>query len=263
MTTLRRALLTTSLAVAASGAASANSIFYLSSPTTEGPTNTDFTYSLALPKFNLAGDTLTGATIYFFAQENINTLTLTNTASSAETFTIALTSNVVLNATNSANNADKFKNETLSLFSQTGITLGAAGSGACPESTPSGSCSTVAYTPPSLTVTNLSVASPTGTGTGGVQGAVKAITGGDLANYVGAGNFTLGGQTHSLESLGGGGANITAAIATTAQFSAEVDYTYTVPVTGGAPEPATLAMMGGGFLGLGWLFKRRRKNAKS
>src|ERR1700691_4488669 len=108
MTTLRRMLLTTSLAAAACGVASANSIDFLSTPTTQGPTNTDFTYSLSLPKFNLAGDILTGATIYFFAEGTVNTLTLTNTASGAETFTFQATSNVTSNSSNSANNADKF-----------------------------------------------------------------------------------------------------------------------------------------------------------
>src|SRR5580700_5093914 len=98
MNKLRRILLTTSLAVAACGVASANSIDFLSTPTTQGPTSTDFTYSLSLPKFDLAGDTLTGATIYFFAEGTVNTLSLTNTASSVESFTFLATSNVTSNS---------------------------------------------------------------------------------------------------------------------------------------------------------------------
>jgi len=250
--------LTTSLAVAACGVASANSIDFLSTPTTQGPTSTDFTYSLSLPKFDLAGDTLTGATIYFFAEGTVNTLSLTNTASSVESFTFLATSNVTSNSSNSANNADKFTGETLGLFSET-MTLGGSATPACPESTPSSACSSVAFTPPSLEATNLTLGFATGTGGLGVDGVTKSITGADLANYVGAGNFTLGGKTNSFTTFSGGGNNIMTAIATTAQFSAEIDYTYTVPGT--TPEPVTLALMGGGLLGLGFLGKRRRQKS--
>jgi hypothetical protein len=256
MTTLRRMLLTTSLAVAACGAASANSIDFLSTPTTEGPSNTDFVYSLSLPKFNLAGDTLTGATIYFFAEGTVNTLTLTNTASGVETFTFQATSNVTSNSTNSANNADRFQGETLTLFSHT-ITLGGNTTPACPESTPSAGCSSVAYTPPPLQASNLGLGFATGTGGLGLDGVTKSITGADLLNYVGAGDFTLGGNTKSFTSFSGGGNNIQDSISTTAQFSAEIDYTYTVP--SGTPEPVTMALVGGGLLGLGFLGKLRRR----
>lgn len=266
MTTLRRMLLTTSLAAAACGVASANSIDFLSTPTTQGPSATDFTYSLSLPKFEAGLDgvpataVLTGATIYFYAEESVNTLTLTNTSNGAESFTLQLTSNVTSNSTNSAHSADKFTGETLTLFSQA-MTLGGTGTGTCPESTPSAGCSSVSFTPPSLDTTNLTLGFPTGTGGDGLTGVIKSITGSDLANYTGGGDFTLGGSTKSFEGISGGGANISAAIATTAEFSAEVDYTYTIPST--APEPAAMALVGGGLLGLGFLgkFRRRRKNS--
>jgi hypothetical protein len=260
-------LLTTSLAAAACGVASANSIDFLSTPTTQGPTATDFAYSLALPKFDPGtggiplGATLTGATIYFLAEESVNTLTLTNTASGAETFTLELTSNVTSLSSNSANSADKFSGETLTLFSQS-MTIGDKSLPACPESTPSATCSSVAFTPPSLVTTNLTLGFPTGTGALGVDGVTKTITGGDLANYIGASNFTLGGSTKSFEGITGGGANISAAIATTAEFSAEVDYTYTVSTTT-TPEPAAMALLGGGLLGLGFLGRFRRKGKNS
>jgi hypothetical protein len=260
MTTLRRILLTTSLAAAACGVASANSIDFLSSPTTVGPSNTDFVYSLSLPKFDLAGDTLTGATIYFFAEGTVNTLSLTNTASGAETFTFQATSNVTSNSSNSANNADRFQGETLTLFSHS-ITLGSNTTPACPEATPSAACSSVSYTPPPLEATNLTLGFTTGTGGLGLTGVTKSITGADLANYVGATDFTLGGNTKSFTSFSGGGNNIQSAIDTTGQFSAEVDYTYTVP--SGTPEPVTMALVGSGLLGLGFLgkFRRKRKNS--
>jgi hypothetical protein len=264
MTTLRRILLTTSLTIAASSVASASSIIgYLSTPTTQGPTNTDFSYSLSLPKFNLVGDTLISATIYFYAQENVNTLTLTNTASGVQTFTFQATSNATSNSSNTANNADKFTGETLTLFSQS-MMLGGLGDPACAPSSPNSTCSSVTFAPPTIEVTNLEIGFPTGTGHLGLDGVTKTISGGDLANYIGATNFTLGGSTKSFTSFSGGGNNVSPAIATTAQFSAEIDYTYTVPTPpSSTPEPATMAMTGGGFLGLAWLLRRRRKEVKS
>jgi hypothetical protein len=213
---------------------------------------------LALPKFNLPGDTLTGATIYFYAEESVSTLTLTNTASGVETFTLQLTSNVTSNSTNSAHAADKFGAETLTLFSQA-MTLGGTGTGACPLDTPSAACSSVSFTPPPLVQTNLTLGFPTGTGALGVDGIIKSIVGSDLLNYTGAGTFTLGGNTKTFESFSGGGGNIGANIDTTAEFSAEIDYTYTVP--SGTPEPATMALVGGGLLGLGFLGRFRRKRS--
>jgi hypothetical protein len=246
--------------------ASANSIDYLSTPTTFGPSTTDFTYSLALPRFDPGvggvplNATLTGATIYFYAELAINTLTLTNTSSTVETFTYLAQSNVVSNSSNSANNADRYQNENLTLFSMP-MTLGGSSTPACPEQTPSSACSSVAWTPPSIDEVNTSFAGPTGTGVLGVDGVVKNITGGDLANYVGATSFTLGGSTKSFSSFSGGGGNININQSTTAEFEGEIDYTYTVP--SGTPEPVTSALVGGGLIGLGLLSRRRRKIVKS
>jgi hypothetical protein len=266
MKTLRRILLTTSLAAAACGVASANSIDFLSSPTTFGPSTTDFTYSLALPRFLAGTDgvplnaTLTGATIYFFAEESINTLTLTNTASGVESFTYLATSNVTSNSSNSANNADRYMTETLALFSMP-MVLGGDSTPPCPEADASAACSSVAWTPPAIGETNLTIGFPTGTGGLGVDGVTKSITGGDLANYTGATDFTLGGSTKSFSSFAGGGGNINVVQNTTAGFEAEIDYTYTIP--SGTPEPVTSALVGGGLIGLGLLSRRRRKIVKS
>jgi hypothetical protein len=268
MTTLRRMLLTTSLAAAACGVASANSIDFLSTPATFGPDPTDFTYSLSLPKFDPGtggvplGATLTGATIYFFGSETVSTLALNNTASGVETFTYIASSNITSGSSNSANSADKFSGETLSLFSTGSITLGGFATPACPLATPSAACSSVSYTPPAITVSNISPAiGPTGTGGDGLTGIVKNITGADLANYEGATTFTLGGSTKSLTTFAGGGGNIDTTENTDAEFKAEIDYTYTVP--SGTPEPATMALLGGGLLGLGFLGRLRRKGKNS
>jgi hypothetical protein len=253
MTTFRRILLTTSLAAAASGLASANSIDFLSTPTTSGPTATDFSYSLSLPEFNLSGFTLTGATIYFFAEETVSSLTFTNNVVIPETFTPSVTDNVTSSAGNTANSADAFGAETLSLFDQS-ITLGPKGAPTCPAGTPSASCSSVTYTTLPK-VDNLGLGLTTGTGGVGLTGVVESISGADLVNYIGSGNFNLTGSTlTTLSGLGGG--NVVGFIDGTVQVSAEVDYTYTVAAT---PEP-TMGLIAGALAGHELLGRRLKKN---
>jgi len=265
MKTLRRALLTTSLAAAACGVASANSIDFLSTPTQISGA-TELTYSLSLPKYPGAGTdgipataVLQSAKIYFFVSETVSSLTLTNTAAGAQTFTFIAGSLVNKGASNSANGADAYAPETIALFSQSMTLGGSSTSGTtCPHATPSASCDSAAFGP--MTANNLSTG-PTGMGGDGLTGVVKNITGSDLlTNYTGGGTFTIGGKTKAQSTFSGGGGNIATNQSTNATVEAEIDYTYTVP--SGTPEPVTMALVGGGLLGLG-LFGRRRKNVKS
>jgi hypothetical protein len=92
-----------------------------------------------------------------------------------------------------------------------------------------------------------------------LDGVIKAIVGGDLANYTGAAAFTLGGSTKSFNSFSGGGGNVGTAVNTSAQMSAEIDYTYSPAST--TPEPVSMGLLGGGLLGLGFLAKRRRRKS--
>jgi hypothetical protein len=274
MKTLRRFLATATLVVTATGLANATSI---GSVDTQGVVTftTDGTYTLTLPDFDSTLGTLTGATLYFYGKEDISTLTLTNTALTAQVFDVAIQSNLNQNSNNTANSADKYSGETLDIF-DTGIgptkaqypttpgslTLGTTGT--CPEYTPSASCGSVAYTPGDIIVQNIDAVYglTSGTGPEGVDGVIETISGADLCNYeigcAGLGTFSLTGATKSLLTLSGGGNNINFNVNTTASFEAEVDYTYSLP--SGTPEPATMALMGGALIGLGLIGKRLKKS---
>jgi len=248
---------------------------------------TDGSYTLTLADFNSALGTLTGATLYLFGSESISNLTLTNTAggagaavaANAQTFDLTDQSNLLLNSANTANNADRYTNESLDIF-DTGIGPGTAtipnpeapltlGGGyslgtavVCAQGTPTANCNSVSYTPPPVVDSNTDPVNgfTVGTGIGGVTGVVKDITGADLVNYivggpgVGAGTFNLAGTTKNLTTFSGGGGNINLGVNTNATFNAEIDYTYTVPGT--TPEPATFALFSGALLAIG-LYRKK------
>jgi len=279
--TLRRILTGTVLGLMLACLASANQIGFLDS---QGVVtfSADGTYTMTLPDFNPAGGTLTPteATIYLYAAENVQTLSLTNTSVTTETFNLDLSSNMVRGSTNTATETDKYTGEVLDLF-DTGIginasggpdyaplpvpagtlTLGGSGTPSCPTGAASSACSSVSYTPPNELVQNIDPVYGFNTGTGiqGVDGVIENITGADLANYIGVGTFNIAGGTETLADFQGGDEYILLVDGSTASFEAEIDYSYSV--SSSTPEPATRALMCSALIGLGLLgsrFKRKQ-----
>jgi len=279
MRTLRRILTVATVTTLAGGLALANEIGYVDSQGVISFT-TDSTYSLTLPDFNTDGGlyTLIGATLYFYGAETVSSFTILNNASSVQTFDLEVSSNLNHTPGNTANSADAFTGEVLDLFDtgigpglaqlpspEKSITLGGNADPTCAFQSPTISCSLVAYVgqSPELTMLVQNIdpvyGFTAGTGVKGVDGVVKSITGADLANYTGIGTFNLTGGTKALDTFSGGGNNQQLAIASTASFEAEIDYTYSI--NSGTPEPATMALMGGALLGLGLIGKRFKKKS--
>ncbi len=235
MTNLRKMITAAALLTVATGISSAAQITYT---TSQGPTLTDFIYNLTLPKFDPSIGILTGATIRFTATDTIVSLNLTNTSNASQTFKYVSTADFFLN-TNSADATLIPTDLLVSNFNSGFITLGPAGSGACPAATPSAACNSVNYSPV-----------PTSANTGDV--AVVS-----LGAYNAVGTFTLGGNTITGTTFTGGGGNISSAQVTNGLAAASVTYTYTV--RGQTPEPATMGLMGSALLGLALIGRNRSK----
>lgn len=291
MTTLRRILTGVSLTIMASGLASANVIGYSTDfPTSGSNPNTDFNYTLTLPKFNTNGGlyNLTGATMFFYVDENVTSITLNNAGTVVQTgFEVSVTSDVVdaTNATtstghmtNSANSADIYHNETMTLFDNEaaigiggtnipssggpislGPGTGSSSVAACANNSPLSTCSSVLFNlvPSDANITDPVLGLVSSTGVVGVDGAILSITMSDAdTNYecpASGCTFTLAGGTFSGVSIFGGG-SVGGSVIANGLLQAEIDYSYTV--NSGTPEPSTMILLGAGLLGIGFLRKR-------
>jgi hypothetical protein len=262
MKTLRSFIAGTALVVMSAGLAGATTTGYTTiTPGGGGFTNTDFSYALTLPKFDGSLGTLTGVKIFYYSLVQTTALSLTNNSTLQATFDVDINSRPDFGGlVNSANAADNYAQETLTLLSLVGITLGPTGSGPCAPSTPTASCNMVSYAPPAISTDNsgFGAISGVGDGTRTVTGVQKIVGAANYGLYTGAGGFfNLSGTTKSQSAFGGGGGNINVTQSTSARFEAEVDYTYTPAVVSSTPEPTTMILFGSALVGLGFLRKKK------
>lgn len=192
---------------------------------------------LQMQQFNQAGYYLTGVSVTFNAQISTSgTLTnggntqLTNVFAQVDSAFSATTVSSQLSTLVSAINGAGLD----PLIKQTGATINAN--------------SSIPFTP---TAPNLSPRTAT-------TGALNLS---DLADFAGSSTLSFDVSTNSSVAAGisgsGGSANVTAQLNTTADPSLTYTYTYAqTPV----PEPASMALLGSGLFGLGWV--RRRRAAK-
>jgi hypothetical protein len=276
MTTLRRILIVASLTVAVSSLSFATSVEAFATvfptPPASDP-NTDFNYTLTLPDFNLAGQTLTGVTLILYAQESITSVTLTNLGVNTQTTFTATESSEISNNSNdplvnSATGLKVYSGLNLQVFNSGLLSLGAGtGSnavGACPEASPGAGCSSVTWlagdipnNPDNLIDDpNTGCLATTGCTTGQFVEGYGLNQTSLLADYIGSGTFSLSGATFAENTIAGGG-SVAGSIVSTGYLTAEVDYTYTAA---GTPEPTTMALMGGALIGLGLIGKRFKRS---
>jgi hypothetical protein len=259
---VRRILLTAVFGAAAASFASANTIGYTAFFPPTGSTDTDFSYTLTLPKFDPSLGTLQSVTLYFFVQEQTTQLNFTNNSGSAENFSISVESVVNQNGlTNSAMAGcvactEAFPAETITTVSTGNVTLGTSGN--CAFATPTASCGSVDYANAGNVITKNNLTGVTGTGVQGVTGVKSTVGQVDEHNYIGPGTFTLSSNTQSLLVSGSGGGNVKLTLATVGKVAAEVDYVYAAGTTS-IPEPAPMALVGSGLAAMGLFRKRATK----
>ncbi len=249
--TLKRLLMTMAAILAVvlftAGTASADTIFYTAS---YGPQNTELNgVALSLQQWDptaFPGFTLDSVQIAYTVSENVGNITLTNTASEEEDFTLNLTSTVTTGGVGTTDPPTALSPDpiVLTLWTSPSIALGPGTTTpiACTVTqggTPAG-CNQTSFNPgavngsSSVTITNPSLFSP----------------------YMGSNSFTLTTNTLSGESFSGGGANIQLGISDQATVSATVTYDYDNSST---PEPASMFLSGGALLALGALLRKRKQ----
>jgi hypothetical protein len=207
-------------------------------------TATDYTATLSLSQFDPSLGTLTEVSLQLAGTQTITELTLTNTASSAETFEFDSTAKFYASA-NSAGTTLLSTGAPFAIFDAT-LTLGAVGGGSCNFGDPTTpvNCSAIEYANGGAPITDT------------LNASANIFT--SLGGYIGTGTFNQTFHTLTGTAFSGGGGNINPVQTTNASLLATVTYTYdTAPST---PEPATLFLMGSALVGVGFVRRRAKRS---
>ena len=183
--------------------------------------------------FNAALGTLTSVAITY-SVNGTETGSLTNNSASSQTFNFSSNSNLYGTGSSTAPAA-------LVNYLASGLTLSEAVS---------------RYTLAAGASTSI-LPTPNGFGTGMLSESTTFTDATSLSEFIGT-NFQLDLNTLSGSTFAGGGGNITTALNTAEGGNISIVYSYTAPTTT-VPEPATIAALGAGLLGL--TFVRLRKRA--
>jgi len=231
---MKKTLIIATLGIAAMCAKADSTISYTNAISS---TLTDWSQNLALTKFNTSLGTLDSVEIYLntsFA----TTLNVTNTGSSASSGTASTVFTITVNpsALGTTETALFGGSPTMSFNSQAYSYSLSAGAGTSTGVLGIDTTSTRSYTPYYTADSGL-------------------ITSGSVfTDLQGTGVVDLLSTTHTTTDTVNSGGNTSSSQVTDAGLTAVVVYDYTAAPT---PEPSTVAMIGTGLAGLGFMFRRR------